>query len=90
MQDEVHATHRFGTRRGIGDASRDEAHAVGDGGEILPRPAREIVEDDHLVPRRHEVLDEMRADESGSAGDQISHTQAPLRGARRRFRCDSC
>jgi len=50
VQHEVHAAHRLRARRGVGDAPRDHAHAVLDTGEILARAAREIVEDDHVVP----------------------------------------
>ena len=49
----------------------DVVHVQGRGsGHLLALALREIVDDVHLVAAREERLDDVRADESGTAGDE--------------------
>ena len=83
VQHALHVLHRTAADLGIRDAALDEMDAVGDRGEILPPPRRQVVQDHHLVPGGDKVLHHVRADEAGSARNQESH---PLRFVRP----DSC
>ncbi len=64
--------------REVANVALDELDEVRDGGEVLPLPRREVVQDADFVPSRDEALDDVRADEARSAGHQASrHTVVP-------------
>ena len=44
------------------------------GGQVVARTTRQIIEHLDMVPRRQEGVDDMTADESGTAGDEDVHT----------------
>ena len=46
--------------------------------DVRPPTGAEVVEDDHLVPARHQGVAHVRADESCSSGDQIPRCRSPL------------
>ena len=80
MQDAVHVRHRTPADSGIGDAAFNETDAVCDGGEVLPPPRREVVQDDDIVPGGDKLFHQVRADEARSAGNQESHLESALLG----------
>ena len=72
MEHVVDISARASACRRIGDAALDDLHAA-KGREILALAGREIVEHHDVVSFSDEVLDEMRSDESGAAGDEKTH-----------------
>jgi len=51
----------------------DEADAIPDGAEVLASASREVVQHGDVRAIAHKALDEVRADESGAASDEVSH-----------------
>ena len=61
-------------RLAVGDVRLHEACSTFEGSvEIRSLPRREVVDDEHVVAALDERINEVGADESGSAGDQGSH-----------------
>ena len=70
---------QVGDRGCVGDVRLDQLGARADrAGEVLPPSAREVVHHDDVVASRHQRVDEVRADESRSAGDQGLHGAGSL------------
>ena len=59
-----------GDRLRIDDVGDMQRHA---GGQVVPRAGGEIIEHLDVVPRRQEAVDDMAANESGTAGDKDVH-----------------
>ena len=59
-----------GNRLRIDDVGDMQRHA---GGQVVARPAGEVVEHLDAVPRRQKPVDDMAANESGTAGDEDVH-----------------
>ena len=53
----------------------DEPDAISHAAQILATARREVIEYRDLRAVAHEPLDEMRANESGTAGDQVAHAR---------------
>ncbi len=66
---------------GIADVAAQEADSVGER-DLVPFVylALEAVEDDHVVPPLGQGRNEMRADETGAAGDESPHVYTPSEG----------
>src|SRR5207302_3910144 len=45
--------------------------------DVLAPAGREIVQDQHLIASRRQRVHEVRSDEAGSSGDEISHRAVP-------------
>ena len=71
MINAVRATDRFSHQAVIFNGSFDvfQVLVVDDGGQIFSLPRRKIIDDQDLVPPGQQRLGQVRADESGTAGD---------------------
>src|SRR5262249_61821772 len=63
---------------GGGDVAGEGRERVGEAGEVLPAAGREVVEDAHALAPFDEGAREVRADEAGSAGDEVGRHERLL------------
>src|SRR5947199_5663875 len=80
MGDCIHflAVKQVSHRRAVAKIDVADGYVLGKTGDVSlldPRIVKiiEIVEDDHVVPSRQQLLDKMRSDETRAACDQDSH-----------------
>ena len=78
MQDVVDAAHRARGDVAIGQIAFDELH-VGDVGQVRPLAGDQTVHDADGFAATSQLLTQVRADETGAAGDEIvSHVNSAL------------
>ena len=84
MEDLIGIVHQLGEQWGIQHA----AHDVVESGLALQVPnvphgaCREVIENGDLVSPAQQAVGKMRADESGTAGDQIMHATSSAKATR--------
>jgi len=75
MEHVVHALHCAPACFEPGDISPDETDATADRTQVLAATCRKVVQHGNLRAVAYEPLDEMRANESSAAGDEVSHAR---------------
>ena len=70
--------HRASTHLEPGGIAADEPNVIAHRAQVLAAAGREVVQHGDLRAVAHEAFDEMRADESRTAGDEVSHA-GPVR-----------
>ena len=76
VEDPFDAAHRGLERALVEDVRLDHLDPVEQAREVLEPARREIVEHTHRAPAQHELLDQMRTDESCSTRDQVHETSS--------------
>jgi len=83
VEDTVHSFAALFDRFEFGDRTLDEGQPVQDIVQVFPPSGGQVVQHDHLVPRLNQMATQVRPDETGSPGYQISaHVpeNPPVRG----------
>ena len=75
VEDVVHALHGPPTYLEPCRIAADETDAIAYGAQVLAPAGREVIEDGDVRAGAHEPLDEMRANESSTAGDEVAHAR---------------
>ena len=73
VEDVVHALHGAPAHFESGRIAADETDAIAHGTQMLAAARREIIENGDVRAVADEPLDEMRANESSTAGDEVAH-----------------
>ncbi len=90
MEDTSHALHRPATDLEPHCVAPNESDTITHGTQMLALAGRQIVEYGDLRASVHKALDDVGADESGAARNEVSHA-CPLRHEPgHRSRCISC
>ena len=72
MQHEVDPLAHGFARRRVRDRSLDQLDRAQEFGQVLPTPGRKIIENADARPFRDQGFHEVRADEAGATGDQVT------------------
>jgi len=73
VEDVIHALHCPPARLEPGHVAAHEADAIADVAKMFAAASRQIVEHGDIRAIAHEALDDVGADESGTASDEESH-----------------
>ena len=78
MQHVAHALHGPPDLGEVAEVALDQLDAIEHAVEVLPRPAREVVEDPDVLLVPDQLLDEVGPDEPRAAGDQVHGSSASV------------